>query len=133
MKTATELNEDAREWLQRFARCVRERTYEEACPLFDESVFSFGTVADQVRGLEDLMAQQWREVWDVTQGFDFEYSGARCWNAGALMGIAAPWSSQGRTEDGATFDRLGRATLLLRRSGERWKAVHTHFSMNPDP
>lgn len=132
MKTATTLSGPTLEWLQQFARCVRERTYDEARPLFDDGVFSFGTVAHAAQGLDDLVARQWREVWDVTEGFDFDYEHAQCWNDGRLACIAAPWSSTGCREDGTAFDRRGRATLTLRNVDGVWKAVHSHFSMNPE-
>lgn len=132
MKTASKLSENAIHWLEEFARCVRDRTYDEARPLFEDGVYSFGTVADQARGLDNLVQSQWREVWDVTEGFDFEYQAAHCWESDGLLGVATPWSSKGVSEDGESFERHGRATLLLRRIDGKWKAVHSHFSMNPD-
>jgi len=132
MKTALKLSEGATRWLQRFAQCVRDRTYDEARPLFEDGVYSFGTVAEQARGLDNLVETQWREVWDVTEGFDFDYAVARCWEADGLLGVAAPWSSTGVAGAGKAFARHGRATLLLKYIDGEWKAVHSHFSMNPD-
>jgi hypothetical protein len=38
----------------------------------------------------------------------------------------------GIREDGARFERPGRTTVVLERSGtDAWKAIHTHFSLKP--
>lgn len=131
MDQNVELPAEVRGWLQDFARCVRDRTYDAARPLFHPEVYSFGTVAFTASGLDDLVARQWREVWDFTEGFDFDYGQARCWNGGGLVCIAIPWSSRGFLDDGGTFDRRGRCTVTLQRVQQDWKAVHTHFSMEP--
>ncbi len=118
-------------WLQQFACCVRDRAYEEARPLFDEGVYSFGTVAYRAEGLDDLISSQWRQVWDDTQGFDFDYNEARGWQETGLACVALAWSSAGKLSQGKKFERRGRATIILRRVDGTWKAVHSHFSMNP--
>lgn len=128
---ATQLPVEVSDWLRDFARCVRERMYERARPLFHADVFSFGTVVFTARGLEELMDQQWREVWDFTQGFEFDYRHAHRWGEGELICVAVPWTSQGFQVDGRPFTRRGRSTLLLKRVPEGWKAVHSHFSLDP--
>ncbi len=131
MEEPIAIPEEILTWIQRFARCVRDRTYEQARPLFDEGVYSFGTVAYRAVGLDDLVSSQWRQVWDDTQGFDFDYNEARGWQEGDLVCVALPWSSAGKLSQGGKFERRGRATIILRRVDRIWKAVHSHFSMNP--
>lgn len=131
MPNAAPIPEDVLQWMKRFAACVRGRDYDAARPLFAGSVDSFGTVAFRADGLDELVARQWREVWDVTEGFDFDYAGAQAWNSGDLVCVAAPWESRGVPGGGAAPCRAGRATLLLIRDGSGRKAVHTHFSLNP--
>lgn len=131
MPTAAPLPEDALQWMERFAACVRARDYEAARPLFARGVSSFGTVAFRADGLDDLVDRQWREVWDVTEGFDFDYARARTWNSGDLVCVATSWASRGVPGGGAAAERIGRVTLLLTRDGSGRKAVHTHFSLDP--
>jgi hypothetical protein len=48
------------------------------------------------------------------------------------MGVAmATWASTGYHEDGSTFDRPGRCTIVLRRNSvdAPWYGVHGHFSL----
>jgi ketosteroid isomerase-like protein len=39
--------------------------------------------------------------------------------------------SQGQAADGSWRDRPGRMTVVLKRAGNRWLAVHTHHSLAP--
>ena len=118
------------DWLATFAAAVRRVDYAAAGTMFDPDVYSFGTVHNDVIGLECLMARQWRSVWGVTRDFDFDYDNARGWISGDVGWIAARWRSAGE-RDGCTFDRTGRATIILRLHQNRWLAVHSHFSMDP--
>ena len=36
----------------------------------------------------------------------------------------------GYYQDGATFERPGRATMVFNRDGDRWICVHSHMSLN---
>jgi ketosteroid isomerase-like protein len=44
---------------------------------------------------------------------------------------AVPWDSTGFDEDGRTFPRPGRATIVLCRTdvAAPWRCIHTHFSL----
>lgn len=120
---------EVRDWLDRFAAAVRARDYPSGLTLFDANVVSFGTVAERVSQLDQLMAGQWRQVWEKTSGFAF---GDVVVDVGDdLAWAAATWRSTGHRADGRTFPRAGRATLILRRSPRGWLAVHSHFSFNP--
>jgi ketosteroid isomerase-like protein len=125
------LDGKARRWLLAMQRCVRDRDYEAARDLFSAEVFSFGTLAPTADGIEHLEGDQWREIWSRTTGFTFELDRARSISAGDCVCVATPWRSLGSGSDGETFERRGRATLVLARSGDRLVAVHSHFSMWP--
>lgn len=130
--------EEARGWLARWGGFVAAVDLEGASALFDRSVIGYGTKANEVRGLEALMEHQWRHVWPNIDGFAFDYASADVWVAPDLQQavLGSSWSSLGRREDGSTFARGGRATVVLRREGPEspWLGVHTHLSLEPiDP
>jgi ketosteroid isomerase-like protein len=118
-------------WLHRFAAAVRDRDYDAARGLFDPEVVAFGTVAERLDDLDALVARQWRQVWPATCGFAFDDAGVRVASAGALVFVAATWSSTEYDAERRAQPRRGRATLVLRRCGARWLAVHSHFSLRP--
>jgi ketosteroid isomerase-like protein len=120
-------------WLEEFAAAVRAADYARGAALFEKDALGFGTVAARAEGLEDLVRSQWRQVWDSTEGFAFDLAGARIEVKGDLAWVAAGWSSTGLDPSGAPFPRVGRATLVLRRHGEGWRAAHSHFSLRPGP
>jgi len=116
-------------WLRDFASAVRERDLAAGRALFDAGVVAFGTLCPRANGLDELVAKQWHPVWSETDGFDFDLDGVVAAVDGAHAVVAATWSSRQRDAGGA---RRGRATLVLRRTGGRWRAVHTHFSLMPE-
>jgi ketosteroid isomerase-like protein len=120
-------------WLEEFAAAVRAADYARGAELFDPDALGFGTVADRAQGLDVLVRDQWRHVWDATEGFRFHLEGARIEVEGDLGYAAAGWSSTGFAAGGAPFPRVGRATIVLRRLRGGWRAVHTHFSLSPPP
>jgi ketosteroid isomerase-like protein len=81
--------------------------------------------------LEELAARQWQVVWPNTTDFEFEYSSAVGLMGADQAAVLASWNSTGLEEKGSGFARRGRATIILRNSVSGWKAVHTHFSMEP--
>jgi ketosteroid isomerase-like protein len=123
---------DIQRWLSEFASCVRDERYDDALSLFAAEVVAFGTVAAHVVGLEALEREQWRKVWPVTRGFDFELSTLQVFGDGALVVVGVPWSSVGYDTSGNTFERSGRATIVLSsENGQRLVALHSHFSLDP--
>lgn len=120
-------------WLEDFAAAVRAADYARGAALFDPDALGFGTVAASAQGLDQLVRDQWRPVWDATEGFRFDLPPARIEVEGAFAWVAATWSSQGLVEGGKPFPRAGRATILLRHGAGGWRAVHTHFSLSPVP
>jgi ketosteroid isomerase-like protein len=123
--------ESLKNWLRLFSQAVRDRNLTEGKNLFDENVVSFGTVCFRVESLDDLAARQWQLIWPKTKKFEFDYDSARAIVDANLAVIMADWSSTGFNSDNLPFPRRGRATIALKKSASAWKAVHTHFSMDP--
>ena len=125
------LSAELESWLRNFSKAVRARDFASARSLFHDDVVAFGTVCPRATGLRALAARQWKAVWPNTRGFDFDYPSALALREAALATVLARWSSTGIAGDGATFKRRGRATIVVRKTRSGWKAVHTHFSLNP--
>jgi ketosteroid isomerase-like protein len=131
---SSDLSSEVRGWLTAMEECVRERNFERARTLFSPDVFAFGSLTPAAEGLDNLERDQWREVWNHTSGFRFELDLARSMALGQGACVAAPWRSLGVRTDGSTFERRGRATLVLQRVAGRLVAVHSHFSLqSQDP
>lgn len=123
--------EPLREWFRTWEGFVRAVDFDSARRLFDPNVASFGTHAEIVFGIDQLVARQWSAIWPAISDFRFlvdrlhgEINGAYAW-------AAVPWTSTGYHQDGTAFDRPGRATVTLRHDGTRWLGLHTHFSLKP--
>jgi ketosteroid isomerase-like protein len=120
-------------WVDAWGEQVAAARMTEARDRFDPAVSGFGTHSDVLRGLDDLFTNQWSRVWPTIEDFVFHthdadvlVSGDRC-QAVAVLG----WGSTGIHADGSTFDRPGRATLVLVRDDidTPWRGIHTHFSL----
>jgi ketosteroid isomerase-like protein len=125
---------EIRDWLERFAACVREVDYRSAYPFWHPRIIAFGTVQALVEGLEPFRDRQWESVWPKTSDFAFRLDATRVLASadGSLAVAIAPFTSTGYHPDGARFDRPGRTTLILMPNpgaGERWLAVHSHMSL----
>lgn len=121
-----------KDWLARFAACVRAVDYAAARPLWHADIVIFGTYQELVRGLPDWQAQQWDSVWPRTEGFAFDLAETLVLAApdGSMAVAVAPWTSTGFHQDGTPFDRPGRATIVLQRQPDgRWLGVHSHMSL----
>ena len=126
------------DWLDRFARCVRDGDMAAGREMFACEVVGFGSWTVAAVGLETLVRDQWSQVWPRTRGFRFDLDGGTVFEqpgpeGAGLFVVAVPWSSQGVRENGPAFERRGRATIVLRRSHPERAllAHHTHFSLNP--
>lgn len=131
---ASSTDQDAAEaWLQDFAAAVRARDYEKARRMFDAEVRGFGTVARRYHSVDELVQEQWKRVWDETESFRFDLDSAEYWHEGDLVVAISEWSSDDVAPDGSRRPRTGRATIVLGRSGDVFRAAHTHFSLTPRP
>ncbi len=119
-------------WLERFAGLVRDVDYAAARPLFHPDILAFGTHRDIIDGLASWQATQWDNVWPRTSDFHFDTDAARvlvsCDNTMAT--VVVTWTSTGYHQDGTTFDRPGRATLILNKTDGAWLCTHSHMSLN---
>lgn len=125
-----------RRWLAEWGDEVAARDFDTAERRFADDVVGFGTRATVARGLGALRSDQWQHVWPAIDGFGFDVDEADVWVADdrSTAVIAAPWHSTGKTAQGTTFPRGGRATVVLTRAEGRWVGRHTHFSLEPlDP
>lgn len=123
-------HERIRRWLAAMEECVRKGHVEGARDLFAPDVLGFGTGTVVALGRDALEERQWRRVWQHTRGFAFSLEQMRCFGGPDGLCVAITWESVGVRADGSTFPRSGRATLVLA-GGERLKAVHSHFSLDP--
>lgn len=100
---------------------------------FATDVSAFGTHADVVIGRDALEAEQWSQVWPAILDFRFLVDEMQVlMSPDRLQAVAVVgWSSTGVAQDGARFDRPGRATVVLRRAtiDDPWLGIHTHFSL----
>ena len=122
---------DCEQWLRNFAACVRRRDLEAGRALCDPDILSFGTVCWRSENLDALVREQWEQVWSATEDFDFDYETTRAVVSEGVAALLTTWTSIGFAADGARFPRRGRATIVLHRTDDTWRAVHTHFSMDP--
>ena len=118
-------------WLQLFARLVREQNFEAARYLFHPHCRSFGTLAVETTDRDQLVDQQWIPTWTTTRGFSVDPGSVHVESGGDLRILTARWSSLGAS-DGTDFARHGRCTFVLREVGETLRAVHSHFSLDPN-
>ena len=105
--------------------------YDATEPMFAPDVRSFGTKAEVVVGLDYLRENQWEKIWPNIEGFEIHLDQVYATADATLAWGMAPWSSTGFNSDGSSYDRPGRATVILERRGEQWLALHTHFSLAP--
>jgi ketosteroid isomerase-like protein len=120
---------EVREWLDRFALCVREVDYQRR----DHSgtpTGIFGTYQGLVKSLSAWTERQWDNVWPRTAEFRFDLANTMVMAVPDGAIAIAPWTSTGFHEDGTAFDRPGRATIVLARQPDgRWLGIHSHMSL----
>lgn len=127
----------ARAWFEDFAACVRAEDIEGGRRLFDRDCASFGARAEHLIGVDDLVARQWHPTWTSTRGFSAVPDTLTVDTAadGTVVVLTALWESEGVQDDGSTFGRRGRCTIILRADDDAphgLRAVHSHFSLSPE-
>jgi ketosteroid isomerase-like protein len=119
-------------WLERFSRYVRDVDYAAARPLFHPDILAFGTHREVISGLATWQATQWDNVWPKTSDFRFDTRAARVLVSAdnTMATVVVPWTSTGYHQDGATFERPGRATMVFHNEDGAWLCTHSHMSLN---
>ena len=122
-----------RRWFQRLTDHVRAVDYVGARPLFAQDLIAFGTFADFVTGRDAIEKQQWRSIWGTIDHFRCRLDDMRTIvSADRLTAVGMiVFESTGYEEDGAPYERPGRATVVFGRAeiDADWAAQHTHFSL----
>jgi ketosteroid isomerase-like protein len=118
------------EWLRAFEAAVRARDFAGGRTMFAADAVAFGTWARAVAGLDNIVREQWQNVWPRIRDFRFD-ADARVHTAGDSAWIAAGWQTEATGPDGRAFTRPGRGTFVLERRDGTWLAVHSHFSLLP--
>jgi ketosteroid isomerase-like protein len=124
-----------RAWFERLAGHVQAVDFAGARPIFAADMVAFGTFTDFMTGRELAEKQQWRNVWPHIDFFRWRPDMRAIVSADRLTGIGmAVFDSTGYREDGTSYDRAGRATVVFGRAApeEDWVALHTHMSLFRD-
>lgn len=127
---------EVRDWLTEFAACVRTEDYERGRKLFAPGVYAFGTVAEAASGLDQLVANQWQQVWGRTRDFNIDLDSAviEPGQDDALSYALVRWRSFHAASGSDAPARIGRATLIFHSSPDAphgIQACHSHFSETP--
>jgi len=125
--------DSVRAWIDGWSDEVAAVDFGSARRRFAPDVSAFGTHADVIIGLDRLVAEQWQQIWPAIEDFRFQSEELQVLvSPDRRQAVAVlPWTSYGIGIDGQRFDRPGRATVVLRRSGldDPWVGVHTHLSL----
>lgn len=121
-------------FFDRWGAHVAALEFAPARAMFAPDMVAFGTFADFVVGIDAVERDQWRQVWPMIANFRFatEHTHVDVSPDRLMATAAVPWTSTGFDGDGKPFERNGRSTVTLRRTGldAPWRGVHTHFSLN---
>src|SRR5258705_7731658 len=120
------------QWLQTFEAAVRARDFAGGRTLFATDAVAFGTWARAVAGLDNIMREQWQNVWPRIRDFRFE-ADARVRTTGDSAWIAGGWLTEVTGPDGRPFTRPGRGTFVLERRGGEGAPGRTPLSPLPAP
>ena len=96
--------------------------------LFDKRAIVFGTGADEVREGRDEMAEQIRRDFEQSGTLNFDPGNVSVGSAGDVAWITTADAVVSGDAGGQSFSMTIRGTLVLRRSGDEWRIVHSHIS-----
>jgi ketosteroid isomerase-like protein len=129
--TTSDAIEAVQQWFGMLSRYCATEDYQSTRAIFAHDVASFGTKADIVTGLDRLQANQWEGIWPNIEDFKVDLDNIVSGGSETIAWGIATWTSTGFHEDGNSYHRPGRATVVIERRGDTWLALHTHFSLNP--
>ncbi len=119
-------------WFETLASHVRDVDFVGARPIFAPDMIAFGTFADFMTGRDVAEQQQWRNVWSHIDDFRWRPDIRTIVSPDRLQAVGmGVFDSTGYHQDGKSYDRPGRATVVLIRNtaGAPWLAQHTHLSL----
>lgn len=122
-------------WFDTLASHVRDVDFIGARPIFAPDMIAFGTFTDFMTGRETAEQQQWRNVWPHIDEFRFRPDIRAIVSPDRLQAVGMGiFDSIGYHQDGTSYDRPGRATVVFGRDhvGAPWLAQHTHLSLFRD-
>ena len=122
-------------WFDTLAAHVREVNYIGARPIFAADMIAFGTFTDFMTGRDVAEQQQWRNVWSHIDEFRFRPDIRAIVSPDRLQAVGMGiFDSTGYRQDGTSYDRPGRATVVFVRDAidAPWLAQHTHLSLFRD-
>lgn len=123
-------------WLRGFSRCVNEKNYEAGKQFFDDVHMCFGSFSTKlIRTLDDLVEMQWKMIWPNIRNFEYDLSSLviETCDCDSLACAIVPYKSVGYNNSGISFNRSGRATIILKwsKNKNKWLSVHSHHSLAP--
>ncbi len=127
--------EGVRAWFHRLADHVQAVDFAGARPIFAPDMVAFGTFSDFMTGREAAEQNQWRNVWHHIDGFRWRPDIRVMVSPDRLQAVGmGVFDSTGYRQDGTSYDRPGRATVVFGRNdtGAPWVAQHTHMSLFRD-
>lgn len=131
MITTSDPIEAVRAWFELINFNCPRLDFDNTEDIFADDVVGFGSKAAFLVGLKNLRANQWEKLWPTIRDYKIDLESMHAGGDECLAWGVAVWDSTGFHEDGTTYSRPGRVTLILERRDDRWLAVHTHFSVNP--
>lgn len=121
------------DWLHAWEQYIADVDVDGARVLFHEDVVGFGTKENLVVGLDELLLKQWAPTWQTIKDYGFDLDALRTIvSPDRLTSVAiVTWHSTGFDENGAPFERPGRATIALERAAVTapWRCLHTHMTL----
>jgi ketosteroid isomerase-like protein len=138
MKRLPANEEDRRsvaDWLARWGKLVADVNFKAVRPMFAEDAIAFGSKVEMMTSQAELEAEQWRAVWPTIEDYRYDLSTLEVvMSPDRLMAMGAViFRSTGVRENGAKFERNGRATVALMRPSiaAPWICTHSHVSLKP--
>jgi ketosteroid isomerase-like protein len=122
-------------WFETLAAHVREVDFAGARPIFAPDLIAFGTFTDFMTGRDVAEQRQWRNVWPHIDNFRWRPDIRAIVSPDRLQAVGMGiFDSTGYRQDGTSYDRPGRATVVFVRDSlaAPWLAQHTHLSLFRD-
>lgn len=128
-----EILDKARDWLEKYEYCVRHKDYQGAKSLFFPCGTYYGMYVSMGAYQDQITEKEWKREWPCIQNFCWSYSDRIVVESKdkTQYTVFLPFTSTGYTVYGNSFDRNGRATILLINNSDSLVCMHMHISVNP--